>query len=123
MLTEGTAHSREQVLGCPELPGALAHGLTQTPEGIAWALERKLYTALLQLPLGQELLCSSQELQQVVATNLQQDGEAAEACIAMGTSPEERAKAWALVLTVSAHRLSTPVACLLHAQHIWQALV
>jgi hypothetical protein len=71
MLSEGTdSPSRQQVIGCTELPGALADAIGSAPAQLTPQLKRLLVSGLVQGPVGRELLLSSPELQEAVAADV-----------------------------------------------------
>jgi hypothetical protein len=98
MLSEDSDSHREQVMGSMELPGLLAKALMDSP---ADSVQLALVTALLQWPLGQELLCSSQQLQQAVVEALAWHGHT--------TFTSLGVHQWAQVLQV---RYQRPAGCM-----------
>jgi hypothetical protein len=113
MLSEGTDSNREQVMGCAELPGALAEALDQSPANTTHQL---LVTALLQWPLGQELLCSSQQLQQAVVAAVRVHGH--NTFNRMGGTSQHILNKWAQMLQV---RSCFPNYCLQHVRMVMLA--
>jgi hypothetical protein len=101
MLDSRTNDSKQQLLGMPELPGAIAAALDKW--NAQWA-ERFFLPRLLHWP---ELVCGNPELQDTVVACLRQYGR--RVMRAMEYPPE-----WATVLQVS-------MTCILAAQHIQSA--
>jgi hypothetical protein len=107
LLSEGAdSPSRQQLMGCRELPGAIAAAMCAMPARLTPPQQRWLVSGLVQGPLGRELLLSSLQLQQAVAADVRQYPGNGSVFIrfGMGTDVPTRDAHWANVLEVR-HRV------------------